>query len=107
MDDGWGGSSYRQGEGDCIAPAFVQQLLSFASSAEEPIGGDGTSAEEDDCERDGGEREREFVTALAGKTVLQVNLEDGHEHVDADGERGKASEEAEDEQETSTELGEG
>jgi len=71
------------------------------------IEGDGSAAEEDQCEGQGGQGEREFVTVLAHQSVVPVNFCDGDRHIDADSEGGGAGEEADQQEQSAEEFREG
>jgi len=69
------------------------------------IEGDGTATEEDEGKSEGGEGQRKFVSAIAHQSVMEVHLGDGDGHINADGKSSHASEQAQQNQQTTEEFG--
>ena len=78
-----------------------------AAGGADVIEGDGAAAEEDKGKCEGGEGQREFVSAVAHQPVVEVHLGDGYGDIDADGQSCNASEQAEQNEKAAKELGEG
>jgi hypothetical protein len=71
------------------------------------VEGDGSSAEKDKGEGKGGESHSEAVSVISDQPVVRGYLPDRDTHIDANSESGCASEQAEQHEQTSEELGEG
>ena len=71
------------------------------------IEGDGASTEKDEGKGEGGEGEGQFVSTVARHSVMEVHLGDGDREIDADAEGGYAGEQAEQQEQSAEELGEG
>lgn len=58
------------------------------------VDGDRACAKKDEGEGDGGQREWEFESVIAGEAVVPVHFPNGDAKIDADGEGGGAGEES-------------
>ena len=87
----------------------MERLLGFSASAggANVVEGDGASAEEDEAKGQRGQRQREFVAAVAQQSVMEVYFCDSHRQIDADGKSGAAGEQPEEHEEAAKELGKG
>lgn len=87
----------------------TEQRLVLAAAAcartANAIQGDRSSAEEDQRKRDCSERKRELVSTRAEQAMGEMDLEDGHHHVDANCESSKAREQPQEDQNSAEELG--
>ena len=66
-----------------------------------------TTTEESEAKCQGGQRQRKFVSIVANEPVVKMYLGNGDCHVDADGKRCHASEQADQDQQPAEEFGEG
>ena len=71
------------------------------------VKGDGAAAKENQGKGERGQSEREFVAAVAHQSIVEVHLGDGYAQVDADREGSEASEQAQQHEEATQELGKG
>jgi hypothetical protein len=71
------------------------------------IEGDGTSAEAHQCESEGGKSQRKFVSPVAHQSVVEVHLGYGDAHINTEGKGGHASEQADQNENSAEEFGEG
>jgi len=87
----------------------TQPRLALAAAASarpaNAIDGDRSSAKEDQRKRNRSERQRELVSSLAEQTMGQMDLEDGHQHVNANCERSNAREQPKQHENSAEELG--
>jgi hypothetical protein len=85
-------------------------LLGFPASTAggaNVVEGDGTAAEEDECEGNGGQSQGKLVSAIAHQSVMEVHLGDGDGQIDTDGKSSHASEQADQNEQAAEEFGEG
>ena len=71
------------------------------------IESDRTCAKKDEGEGEGGQRQREFVSAVAHQSVVEVHLGDGDGEIDADGKSSHAREQAQQDEQAAKEFSEG
>jgi hypothetical protein len=88
---------------------FALSLFGFPAAAggADVIEGNGAAAEEDEGESNGGESQGEFVSVVAHQSVVEVNFGDGDGQIDADGESGCASEQAQEDEDAAKEFRKG
>jgi len=83
-------------------------LLKFPTAGSaDVIEGDGAASQEDESECERGQSQREFVSAVAHQTVVEVDFDDGDAEVDTDGKSSHASEQAQQDEQAAEEFGEG
>jgi hypothetical protein len=70
------------------------------------IQGDRACSEENESEGERGQRQGEFIAAIAHQAIMEVHLGDGYGHIDADGEGGNASEQSHQGQDPAKEFSE-
>jgi hypothetical protein len=67
----------------------------------------GAAAEENEAECQGGQAQREFVSAVAHQSIVEVEFNDGNGEIDADGEGSHAREQAQQDEQAAKEFGKG
>jgi len=80
--------------------------LSPSAGSADVVEGNGAAAEEDKGECEGGQSEREFGSAVADQSVVDMHLGYGHGKIDADGKSSYASEKAQQDEQPAKEFGE-
>jgi hypothetical protein len=82
-------------------------LTASGAGGSDVIEGDGTTAEEDKGECEGGEGEGEFVSVVTRQSVVEVHLGDSDGEIDADGKSSDPGKQAEQDEQAAKELGKG
>lgn len=68
---------------------------------------DGAGTKKDKSEGKSGKSQREFIAVLTQHSVVEMNFDNGHGKIDADGESRGASEEADENKDAAEKFGEG